>query len=119
MWQTIIFTFIISIVLFLADYLGIGQYIHPQKWIILSFFVAISYLFHTLVEQGMRNNRENFIQFYLSTVVIRLIASLIFIGIELYLGVGDKKTFILTFFVLYLFFTLFELTILYRKLRRF
>ncbi|MFN3782832.1 MAG: hypothetical protein ACK4R6_02875 [Spirosomataceae bacterium] len=119
MWQTLIFTSILSIVLFLADYLGVGHLVHPHKWIILSFFVAVSYLFHTLVEQGMRNNRENFIQFYLSTVVIRLIASLIFIGVELYLGVGNKKIFILTFFVLYLFFTLFELTILYRKLRRF
>lgn len=118
MRTTLLISGFFVIVFFLADYLGYNQYLHPQKWIILSFFVAISVLFHRLMEAGMKNNRENFVTFYLTTTVLRLILSLSFIGLELYLGVKQIELFVINFFVLYLFYTFFELWNLSRNLRQ-
>jgi hypothetical protein len=70
------------------------------------------------MEYGHRNNREKFVQFYLSTVVGRLILSVIFIGAFLYAGLTDSVLFIINFFALYLFYTSFEIYGLYRNLRR-
>lgn len=118
MRTTLLISGFFVIVFFLADYLGYNKYLHPQKWIILSFFVAISFLFHRLMEAGMKNNRENFVTFYLTTTVLRLILSLSFIGLELYLGVKQIELFVINFFVLYLFYTFFELWNLSRNLRQ-
>lgn len=117
MIRTVILTAILIIVFFLAKYFGIDYLLHPKKWLILGFFVAFSFLFHRVIEFGLREKQKNFIPFYLSTVVLRLILSLIFIGIELYLGLQNQELFILNFFVLYLFYTIFEIWNLSRKLR--
>jgi hypothetical protein len=117
MIRTAILTVILIIVFFSAKYLGIEYLFHPKKWLILGFFVAFSFLFHRVIEFGLREKQKNFIPFYLSTVVLRLILSLIFIGIMLYLGLQKQELFILNFFVLYLFYTIFEIWNLSRKLR--
>lgn len=117
MLRTAILTVALIIVFFSAKYLGIEYLFHQKKWLILGFFVAFSFLFHRVIEFGLREKQKNFIPFYLSTVVLRLILSLIFIGIELYLGLQNQELFILNFFVLYLFYTIFEIWNLSRKLR--
>lgn len=119
MRNTLIAYLVIIIVFFLATNLGISEWLHPQKWIILSFFGAMSYLYHLLLENGMKNNREKFIEFNLTTIAARMILSLLFIGTLLYLKVEKPKLFVGNFFALYLFFTLFEIINLVRKLRRF
>lgn len=119
MRQTLLFTLALVLVLFLVDFGGLNRWIHPQKWIILSFFFFLSYLFERLNSIGLEKGPESFIPFFLSTVVIRLIASLIFIALELYWQVQDRKIFIINFFALYLCYTIFEIIVLSRKLRRF
>jgi hypothetical protein len=118
MFKTAILTVILIIVFFSAKYLGIDFLFHPKKWLILTFFVAFSFLFHRVIEFGLREKQKNFIPFYLSTVVMRLILSLAFIGIELYLGIQNTELFIINFFVLYLFYTIFEIWNLSRNLRQ-
>ncbi len=117
MLRTVILTVVLIIVFFSAKYLGFENLLHEKKWLILGFFVAFSFLFHRVIEFGLREKQKNFIPFYLSTVVLRLILSLIFIGIELYVGLRNQELFILNFFVLYLFYTIFEIWNLSRKLR--
>lgn len=119
MRASIVFTIVLIIVFFIVDLVDEDYLIHPQKWIILSFFFFLSYLFERLNSIGLEKGLESFIPFFLSTVVIRLVSSLIFIGLELYWGLTDRRLFILNFFVLYLCYTIFEIIVLSRKLRRF
>jgi hypothetical protein len=119
MIRTALFYLLTVIVLFLAPYLGYGEYIHASKWIIISFFVATSYLHHTFVNLGMRDDRSKFIEFYLISFTIKLILTLLFIGIILFAGVENRQLFVINFFVLYLFLTVFEINNILRKLRRF
>jgi O-antigen/teichoic acid export membrane protein len=118
MLRSIIASIILAIVLFLVQHFHYDAWIHPYIWYILSFFVMLSFLIHRLMEYGLRNNREKFVTFYLSTIVGRLILSIIFIGIFLYSGLTDSFTFVLNFFALYLFYTCFEIYGLYCNLRR-
>ena len=117
MSKTLILTGIIIIIIYAAEMLGFGQFIHAQKWIILSFFVAISFLFHTLVALGFANNREQFVQFYLASVVFRLLLSMIFLTVALLMHVQQRELFVINFIVLYLCYTIFEISNLSRKLR--
>ncbi|WP_337042221.1 hypothetical protein [Emticicia sp. 17c] len=118
MAKTLILTGVLIIVFFLADFIGLGYLLHPQKWVILSFFVAFSFLFHRIIELAFREKRKNFVQFYLSTIVLRLFMSIIFIGIELYVGLKQQELFVINFFVLYLFYTIFEIWNLSSNLRQ-
>lgn len=118
MVRSVIATILIGIVFLIVDSLGYATGIlHPYKWYILAFYFALSFLIDQLMSQAFRNNREKFVQFYLSISIIRFILSLIFIGIFLFIGVGDSALFIINFFVLYLFYTCFEIWGVYRKLR--
>ena len=119
MLRIILFTIGIGLLFYVAPEIGLSQYVHAKKWVILSFFFAISYLNHILMQIGFAKNRENFVQYYLGSVTGRLVLSLIFIGIYVYSGTSNLNTFIIDFFVLYLCYTGFEIFGLYRNLRHF
>lgn len=107
------------IVLFLVSVSPFAKILHPKIWIIFSFFLALDFLVKILLDQAFDNNRENFIQFYLATVVLRFILLLIFIAFGLYRYKENQQLFILNIFAFYLFFTIFEISTILRKLRRF
>lgn len=118
MSKTLILSGVLIIVFFLADATGLGYLLHQQKWVILSFFVAYSFLFNRIIELGFKEKRKNFIPFYLATVALRLVLSIIFIGIELYRGLEKQELFVANFFALYLFYTIFEIWNLNSNLRQ-
>lgn len=119
MLRIILLTISLGLMFYFSTQIGLSQYLHEYKWIILAFFFAVSYLNHLLAQFGFANNRENFVQFYLGGIVTRLILSLIFVGTIAYLGTKDIYIFITNFFVLYLCYTGFEIYGLYRNLRHF
>lgn len=98
MTKTLILTGVLIIVFFVADTIGLGYLLHQQKWVILSFFIAYSLLFNRIIELGFKEKRKNFIPFYLSSVALRLILSIVFIAIELYRGLEQQELFIANFF---------------------
>ncbi|MFY7908101.1 MAG: hypothetical protein ACOVO2_01035 [Emticicia sp.] len=118
MLRTIIFTSFFVIVFFLAKYFAIDTFLHSKRWLILGFFVAFSFLMHRLIDMGLQGKDKNIIMFYLAATVLRLILSLGFIGFELYRGLQQQELFILNFFVLYLFYTVFEIWNLSSNLRQ-
>jgi hypothetical protein len=118
MRRTILFTASIAIALFTVERLGIVSSLPTEKWFILGFFFATYLLQHRLMEFGERDQNKNFVQFYLTSTVLRLLLSAIFFGLFLYIGVQNQKTFTITFIVLYLFYTCFEIYGISAKLRR-
>ena len=118
MGRTTIFTIIIGIVFFTAEYYNFNLHLPNEKWYILSFFFTLSILQHRILSIGFQDDRARFVQLFLFMVVIRLIFCLLFVGVFLYTKVTEPAPFVLTFFVLYLFYTFFEVLGLYRNLRR-
>jgi hypothetical protein len=90
---------------------------HPKTWFIFAFFVSLDFLVHTLADKGLENKSENFIQFYMVSMVAKLVFSIVFTAIFLYLYPSDRKALVLTVLAFYLCFTVFEILIILRKLR--
>ncbi len=118
MLRSLLLTLFLGIAFFSVERLGYGFYVHPWINYMLLFFLAVSFLIHRLMEFGFRDKREKFVEFYLSTVVGRLLLCIAFVAVALYMGVGNAPVFIVNFFALYLFYTVFEIYGLYRTLRR-
>ncbi|MFN8349144.1 MAG: hypothetical protein U0X91_29360 [Spirosomataceae bacterium] len=116
--RTFMFTAVIGIVFFTAEYYNFFRFLPYEKWYILAFFFTVSLLQHRIMSFGFQENRERFVQFYLVTAVLRLILCVLFVGFFLYYKVNRPAAFVITFFVLYLFYTFFEVLGLYRNLRR-
>lgn len=118
MIRSLVFTIILAIAFFAADYYTDPVWLHPQWKAILIFFLCISFLLHRLMSAGFQNNREKFVQMYMASIVVRLILSIAFVAFFLYRKVDQKQLFIIDFLVLYLFYTGFEIHTLSRNLRR-
>lgn len=118
MLRSLLLTFVLGIVFFLARHFQLDAWIHPFVGYMLLFFLSISYIIHRLMEFGFRNKREKFVEFYLSTVIARLLLCIVFVGICFFIGVDNEPIFISNFFALYLFYSFFEIYGLYRNLRR-
>lgn len=118
MLRTCLFTAFIGIVFFTADRFNYLGGIHSDKWLILGFFFALALLQHRLMEFGFRNNREKFVEFYLTATVARFLLSIGCVAAFLYVGLERVQAFVLTFFLLYIFYTCFEIYGLYSNLRR-
>ena len=86
MLRSLLLTLLLGIVFFLAPTLGISAWIHPTTGYMILFFLGISFLIHRLMEFGFSNKRDKFVEFYLSTVVIRLLLCIVFVGFFLYRG---------------------------------
>lgn len=108
---------VLFVVLFLVKQSSWQHLLHPQIWYIFLFFAVVHFLVVRIADMGFE--RDNFINFYLASTVIRMIMILIFLGAFLWLFPENRKLFLLTSVVFYLFFTIFEISILLRKLRRF
>lgn len=118
MLRTILFSAIIGIVFFTAEYFGFGAILPTEKWFILAFFFALSVLQHRILSFGFQDDNDKFVQFYLASAVIKLILCMVFVAVFVYLQVNEVVSFIITFFALYLFYTCFEVVGMYRNLRR-
>lgn len=118
MIRSIIATFALGIVFFIAQKTNHDAWLHPYIWYILAFFLGISFLIHRLMEFGFKNKRDKFVQFYLSTIIARLLLSIFFIGFFFLIGTENQPLFVIDFFALYLFYTCFEIYGLYSNLRR-
>ena len=118
MRRTVIFTGAIGIVFFVVERLGFGIVLPIEKWVILAFFLSLYALQHRLLAFGWQGNNKNFVQFYLTSTVLRLLLCAIFFGLFLYFGVKNQQKFAITFIVLYLCYTCFEICEISTKLRR-
>jgi len=81
-------------------------------------FFSLAMLQHRLMGYGFANNREKFVQFYMTTIVVKLLVCSAFVGTFLYIGVVSPNRFVTTFIVFYLFYTCFEIFGMMRNLRR-
>lgn len=110
-------SFVLFLIILTTIKFGETKWIHPQIWYIFLFFAILDFLVIRISEIGFL--RENFINFYLSAVVIRMILIVSFAGVFMYFFPENRKIFLITCLVFYLFFSVFEISGLIRKLRRF
>jgi hypothetical protein len=118
MRNSILLTVILGIVFFVAKQYTGASWVHPYWPYLLGFCLALSVLLHRLMSFVKDAKSAQFTTFYMASITAKLVLSLTFVGVMLYADVPERNTFVITFLVLYLVYTSFEIYGLTRKLRR-
>ena len=93
------------------------QVIHESIWSIFGFVVILSYLLSVVTQWLYLKSPENFLSLKLFGMVIRILSSLGFIGILAVLGLENIILFIANFFIIFLFYLIFDIYIFISNLR--
>ena len=109
-----IFTAILAGIVLLLGQTDINL-LHSHIWFMLLFFFCLTLLTMLIVLQS--NQAKSFVVFYLSTVVFRLLISIMAAFVFLYFIPKQEVAFIVNFFSFYLLFLLFEIKTLLSNLR--
>lgn len=91
--------------------------IHPKIWEILGFMVILSFLIGLLNSFLLKNFEDNFFQIMVLAMILRFIASLVFIGIEVWPQMENIILFIADFFIVFLFYLVFDIYAFLSNLR--
>jgi hypothetical protein len=108
---------IMVVVLILLFDFFLPQTIHASIWTIFAFVAGLSYLLSTVTHWLYQKSPENFIYLKLLGMVIRILSSLGFIGILVVLDLENIILFIANFFLLFLFFLIFDIYYFISNLR--
>ncbi|MCB9252239.1 MAG: hypothetical protein H6605_07205 [Flavobacteriales bacterium] len=109
-------TFICAGILFVADASGKTS-IGWIGWVALGFFVLLTLALNSLSMKAKEKNNSRFVTGMMGTTGLRMLSCIIFILIYWILAGKRDLYFIGYFFILYLFFTMFEILFLVHKLR--
>ena len=93
------------------------QIIHESIWSIFGFVVILSYLLSVVTQWLYLKSPENLLSLKLLGMIIRILSSLGFIGILVVLGLENIILFIANFFIIFLFYMIFDIYIFISNLR--
>ena len=103
-------------ILFLLEFL-VPQLVHSTIWTIFGFMAGLSYLLGVVTGWLYRKSPENLLSLKLLGMIIRILSSLGFIGILVVFGLENIILFIANFFIIFLFFMIFDIYIFISNLR--
>lgn len=100
------------------DHFSFDFSLAKEKWSILLFFAITSLYFLRILHLAFRDERKNLVSLIIVYKTLKLLLCMTYIVIMLYIGVANPLKFIIAFFILYLFYTGFEILEYNRKLRQ-
>lgn len=114
----ILSTVLVGLVLGLQQLESSQKFIHPQIWSIVIFSALLGLIVVAISHWGIRNmDAQSRPNLFLGLTVLRLILSMIFIGIMVFSGLEDRIIWVGDFFAIYLFYLVFEIYSILSNLR--
>ena len=109
-------------VILIAAYLLIqgflpAEFNYPYSLAVILFFAALTSLVHRGLMNADKKGPKHFVRFYIGSTGARMFLCLMIMLVYGLLLPEKATAFILTFFVVYLFYQVFEVVFLYRQLR--
>jgi 4-hydroxybenzoate polyprenyltransferase len=86
-------------------------------WTAVGFFYLLTFILYAMAMMGLKQSQKTFTVSVLGSMTLRFIFSVLFLVIYLIINPEKNKAFIISFLFLYLFYTIFEIFQLVRKLR--
>jgi hypothetical protein len=111
------FSLLIAGIIYLLQELIRPDWVHETMWIILSFFVLLTWLTGMFSHYLLEVSKENSVNILLGAMAIRFLASIGFVAILLFIGTENLILFVVNFFVIYFFYLLFDIYTLISNLR--
>jgi len=97
---------------------GAGKFLHPQIWTIVIFSALLGMLVVSIGHWGLTTlDAQSRTNLFLGLTVLRLIISMIFIGIVVFAGLEERVLWVADFFAIYLFYLVFEIYTILSNLR--
>lgn len=115
--KLLIFSLLIAGIIYLLQEFIKPEWVHETMWIILSFFVLLTWLTGMFTHYLLAISKENAVSIILGGIVIRFLASIGFVAILLFIGVANLILFVVNFFIIYFFYLLFDIYTLISNLR--
>jgi hypothetical protein len=95
----------------------VPQLIHSSIWSIFGFMAGLSYLLSVVTGWLYRKSPENFFGLKILGMLIRTLSATGFIGILVVMGLGNIILFIANFFIIFLFYMIFDIYTFLSNLR--
>ena len=111
-----IITMVVAGLIFLLNFF-LPQIIHESIWSIFGFVAGLAYFLTVVTRWLYLKSPENLLSLKLLGMIIRILSSLGFIGILVVLGLENIILFIANFFIIFLFYLIFDIYIFISNLR--
>ncbi|SMD42301.1 hypothetical protein SAMN00777080_0848 [Aquiflexum balticum DSM 16537] len=115
--KLLVFSLLIAGIIYLLQEFIKPEWVHETMWIILSFFVILTWLTGMFTHYLLELSKENSVSIILGGIGIRFLASVGFVAILLFMGVENLILFVVNFFIIYFFYLLFDIYTLISNLR--
>ncbi len=115
--RILVLTLILAGTIYAFQHYIMPSWIHEEMWKILSFFALLTWITGTFVHYLIKLSKENSPNILLGATALRFLASLGFIVIYLFLNVENIILFVFNFFIIYLFYLIFDIYGLIANLR--
>lgn len=111
-----IITMVVAGLILLLNFF-LPQIIHESIWSIFGFVAGLAYFLTVVTRWLYLKSPENLLSLKLLGMIIRILSSLGFIGILVVLGLENIILFIANFFIIFLFYMIFDIYIFISNLR--
>ena len=112
-----IFVFILAVIIFFVT-----NKLNPEEtklsWFIYIYFCLLTVLFHYGIVQTSKTRPQVFIRYYMAATTIKLLLHLGVIITYSFLNREMATRFIITFMIMYLLFTVFEVVAVWTKIKK-
>ena len=117
--RVLVLTGLIALSIYLIQVIeSTNKFIHPGIWTILIFSAIVAVIIGIINHVGMKKvDQLGLTNLFLATTVIRLILSMAFLGIMIFGDIERKVVWVANFFVIYLFYLVFEIYSIMSNLR--
>jgi hypothetical protein len=115
--KLLLLSLLLAGIVYLISEVFLLPWIHDSIWKIISFFLILTWLTGIFSNYLLEISKENSVNILLGAIGIRFLGSIGFIAIMLMLGQENLILFVINFFVIYLFYLLFDIYTLIANLR--
>ncbi len=116
--KLLVFTILCGVLLY-AWNLFTPEFLHDQiSWFILIFFSLSTFLVHAYLLKSSKGDPKAFVGKFMGITALKLLAYLTFLIIVFLINRDHARAIALYFLAMYLFFSVFEVSSLYQKLKK-
>ncbi len=114
----LLFTLLIAVIAYLLFNTILVEYYLPVFWVLLGIIALLTGVFHYSVVQIQENKSSKFSQKFMMVTGIKMMIYLVFITSYSFMNPEKATSFLISFFVLYLLYTVFEVFLIVRYLKK-
>lgn len=107
--KLLIYTLIIGLLSFVLAFILPDKIVSPAMPFLLIFFFIVNAITMNIVLKTLTKKNSSFVNFFMISIFAKLMLYIFIIVVYALANVGDIVSFIITFFIYYLAFTVFEL----------